>query len=114
MTIIFYLYLRGSAVTDEKICVGLLAYINNSDTPIIKVSDRKLKVAKKLVTNKNAYTLFKSYLDGIEKNLETATVSYMEKQSRYQNGIVEMSPPSRISIEDGDAYVDNLFTKHIE
>ena len=101
---------RVNTYPEECIAVGLI-FINTETGELkIKVSDLKMKIASKILPNKNVFKLFKHYVKAY-LNAEW-TVDTLDHSSRHQNGLIKLSKPSNI-MTTMDKF-DLMFYKRLE
>jgi len=95
----------------DKIAVGLLFF--NNEKQIIKIKKDKLDFVKRL--NKIGYNLFESTIYSFESYYNDIKINYdiVERQSRYNNGMFQLTKPSFISLELNDENFNRYFEKFI-
>jgi hypothetical protein len=74
----------------------------------IKISDVKMKIARKILPNKNIFKMFNHSIKQLITN-QQFTFNDVERLSIYQNGIIKIDKPSKIaaSIDTFDELFDN-------
>jgi hypothetical protein len=97
----------------ESICVGMVM-IDDKDHATIRLSDIKMKMAKKIIKG-YGFKLFKHSVDAMVKSQNLITLKKLNRLHVYQNGILMVSEPIAIDL-DGieDDYFDKMFFKRIE
>ena len=95
----------------DKICVGLIYF--DGKTTICKIKDDKMKFVKKL--NLKAFDLFEfSALSFVNNILDNgATYDIIERTSRYQNGIFQVTKPSFIAVDCNYDNFNSYFERYV-
>lgn len=113
---ISFLSFRLSSYVDDKITVGQFYSDNNGKVSLI-ISDDKLKVLKSIIPH-TLYLHFTRFIRTCKKhNLNYSDLIY---QSRYQNGIINISYPSPFagdlenSEEAFNTHIKDSYKKHYE
>ncbi len=109
MTYLSYIYFRFNTYPEECICVGLIMFDNIESK--IKISDVKMKIARKILPNKNIFKMFNHSIKQLITN-QQLTFNDVERLSIYQNGIIKIDKPSKITASI-DTF-DELFDKRLE
>ena len=101
---------RYNSWPEECVAVGMIFIDSESGEIKVKLSEIKMKLARKVLPNKMIFNHFKSYA----KNFVKApwTVNALDHSARHQNGLVKITRPSTIST-DMDSF-DLSFEKWLE
>jgi len=118
------LYIRTSALTDEKICIGLFAISDHAK--FFAYSERKLRVADKLL-DADVYRNIEANLKNIGREIKrlsdssvlrlesgkygTASFEYL---SRYANGLLHFTAPKPLGLEVTESNFSRLYAKFVE
>ena len=108
---ISFIYFRYNTHPDECVCVGMIL-IDPAGNCKAKLSDSKMKLARKILPNKNIFKMFKMSVTQLV-DYDKLTVDYVDRLHRYQNGLIKIDKPSAIAITSLDDF-DILFEKSIE
>jgi hypothetical protein len=76
----------------------------------IQVSDLKMKCAKRMYPRKDVFKFFKKTVEAMIK--AEWTLKQLDYSARYQNGLLKISMPSKISCRLED--FDHMFYKRLE
>jgi hypothetical protein len=106
------IYFRFNTYPEEVVCVGLILLNSETNQVKAKLSDVKLKLARKIAPNKAAFKLFKMSVTQLVSH-EEYSLQYLDRLYRYQNGLIKLDRPSPIACESFDIF-DDLFFKRIE
>ena len=113
---ISYIKVRLEAVTEDSLTVGLI-HIDSEGKVKVFVSIKRLNLVESLMKD-NAFDLFASYVERIKMAGEEGklTYEYVERESRYQNGIVQITKPSGIASpkKGKPSYAEGIFNKRID
>ena len=109
MTHISFIYYRFNTYPEELICVGMIMI--DEENHKIKFSDSKMKIAKKILTNKHVFTMFSNSMKQLSKS-DNINLEAIKKLSIYQNGIIKVDKPSLIQTSL-DSF-EELFNKRVE
>jgi hypothetical protein len=109
---------RMKGLTSSDIISVAVVFIENEVPKRIMISEKKMDVLKYFL-EENVHDFFISIIKGYERNLDKMNYKTLERQSRYQNGIVYVSSPSPIAIniideDKREEFLDNLFRKRID
>lgn len=126
-TIYSILYLSLNPTLNEKVSIGLL--MTNGIETVFSYSSEKLNATNKLI-DKGAFSLAKSYLMALEKdinkvqknqilfqrneqNADWVNVDYITYLSQYANNLITFSQPKTIDIEFNRENYNLLFEKYV-
>lgn len=118
------LYVRTSALTDEKICIGLFVVSDNAK--FFAFSERKLRLADKLLDN-SAFKNLEANLKSIRKEVERLNDSSVllldsdkfnrasfEYLNRYANGLLHFTSPKPLGLELNESNFFMLYSKLVD
>jgi hypothetical protein len=101
---------RVNTYPDECVAVGLIFINTETGECKTRVSDLKMKIAKKILPNKAVFNSFKYY---VKCFLRTEwTVDTLDHNARHQNGLVKLSRPAPIATTMD--FFDTMFYKRLE
>jgi hypothetical protein len=88
-----FIHYRFNSAIDESICVGMILIDTKSGECKAKLSDMKMKIAKRILPNKN---VFKAFKWSVEKLViyDKMTYEYLSRLHVYQNGLIRITNPS--------------------
>jgi hypothetical protein len=95
----------------DKIAIGLIWF--NVEQTFIEIKKEKLKIVKKLnpigyeLLKHTAYSFRTSYLE------QGATYELIERASRYNNNMFQITPPSFISLGCTEENFNKYFDKYV-
>jgi hypothetical protein len=101
---------RFNSWPEETISVGLIFIDPETNEIKVKISDLKLKIARKILPNKAIFNHFKNYTRSFAK--AQWTIDSLDYSARHQNGLVKITRPSESIIKMED--FDQLFERWIE
>ena len=109
MTYISFIYYRFNTYPEECICIGLIMFDDIQSK--IRISDTKMKIARKILPNKSVFKMFDFSMKQLITN-QQLTFKDIDHLARYQNGIIKIDSPSTIATTL-DTF-DDLFDKRLE
>ncbi|MCL6220714.1 hypothetical protein [Zunongwangia pacifica] len=128
-TIYSILYINLNTALNERVSIGIV--VSNGLENYFKFSATKLS-AFKAILNAEKYSLVKSYLKSIEKEVVTNKVThtttlfnpkdvknnwisepYLAYLSNYSNNIIQFAPPKAIDVDLNDNTFKRIFEKYI-
>lgn len=127
-TIYSILYVNLNTALNERVSVGVL--MSDGLKHYFKYSLEKLTVFKQILNNER-YSLVKSYLKSIEKEIDSkpntfnqlfkekegspnwVNKSYLTYLSRYSNNIIQFAPPKTIDVDLNNTTFKRIFEKYI-
>lgn len=88
-----FIHYRFNSAIDESVCVGMILIDTKSGECKAKLSDMKMKIAKRILPNKN---VFKAFKWSVEKLVvyDKMTYEYLSRLHTYQNGLIRITNPS--------------------
>lgn len=101
---------RMNTHPEECIAVGLIFIDTETGEFKIRISDVKMKIARKILPDKSVFKLFEYYVKQFVKAEWTADV--LDHSARHQNGLVKLSRPAPIACNMD--YFDVMFSKQLE
>lgn len=114
----FYIFFKYGQIQDEKLCVGIVYFIDDSKEPHIFISKNMLKLARKINNHINhigVFNLFKTSIGALSKSNKYCTPAFLERQVHYANGITKFEGPHTFSIEeDPEHFMQFYFNKYID
>lgn len=110
-----FIYYRFNSAIDESICVGMILINTKSGECKAKLSDVKMKMARKILPNKN---VFKSFKWSVEKLViyDQMTYEYLSRLHVYQNGLIKITKPTPTSctMEMFDGIFDTIVERNFK
>ena len=107
-----FIHYRFNSAIDESICVGMILIDTKSGECKAKLSDVKMKTARKILPNKN---VFKAFKWSVEKLVvyDKMTYEYLSRLHVYQNGLIRITKPSptACSMDKFDDIFDAMIEK---
>ena len=101
---------RMNTHPEECVAVGLIFIDTETGEFKTRVSDLKMKIARKILPDKAVFKLFEYYVKQFIKAEWTADV--LDHSARHQNGLVKLSRPTPIACTMD--YFDTMFFKSLE
>lgn len=100
----------------DYISVGLIL-IENEKAYRILISDSKMDLLKHMLTN-DVHNFFTGIIEGYKRSFMNMTYESIERDSRYQNGILSIENPRPFALNsvdgDKDEFINRMFEKYIE
>jgi len=101
---------RMNTYPEECIAVGLIFIDTETGECKTRISDVKMKIARKILPNKAVFKMFEYYVKDFIK--AEWTVAVLDHSARHQNGLVKLSRPAPIACNMD--YFDVMFSKQLE
>lgn len=114
----FYIFFKYGQIQDEKLCVGIIYFIDDSKESHIFISKNMLKLTRKInnhINHKGVFELFKNSVNTLAKSKKYCTPAYLERQVNYANGITKFEGPHTFNIEKApEEFMQFYFNKYID
>jgi hypothetical protein len=108
---ISFIHYRFNSAIDESICVGMILIDTKSGECKAKLSDLKMKIARKILPNKAVFKMFNFSVKQLVV-YDKMTYEYLSRLNVYQNGIIKITKPSTTACTM--EMFDNIFYSMIE
>ena len=108
---ISFIHYRFNSAIDESICVGMILIDTKSGECKAKISDLKMKIARKILPNKGVFKMFNFSVKQLVV-YDKMTYEYLSRLNVYQNGIIKITKPSTTACTM--EMFDNIFYSMIE
>jgi hypothetical protein len=106
-----FIHYRFNSAIDESICVGMILIDTETGECKAKLSDLKMKIARKILPNKAVFKMFNFSVKQLVV-YDKMTLEYLSRLNVYQNGIIKITKP--ITTGCTMEMFDNIFYSTIE
>jgi hypothetical protein len=106
-----FIHYRFNSAIDESICVGMILIDTKSGECKAKLSDLKMKIARKILPNKGVFKMFNLSVKQLVV-YDKMTYEYLSRLNVYQNGIIRITKPTTTACTM--EMFDNIFYSMIE
>jgi hypothetical protein len=106
-----FIHYRFNSAIDESICVGMILIDTETGECKAKISDLKMKIARKILPNKGVFKMFNFSVKQLVV-YDKMTYEYLSRLNIYQNGIIKITKPSTTACTM--EMFDNIFYSMIE
>jgi hypothetical protein len=106
-----FIHYRFNSAIDESICVGMILIDTETGECKAKLSDLKMKIARKILPNKAVFKMFNFSVKQLVV-YDKMTLKYLSRLNVYQNGIIKITKP--ITTGCTMEMFDNIFYSTIE